>query len=304
MTTLPPTTEPLAPGIYRDVPFADYLAIDAVSNTSIGLMEKSPAHYKARVELERTKPLVLGSMIHCGRLEPAALALRYAVCPDYHLDVLNCTDKGLPSQSKNTRWCKERVDEFMSNHGDKEVVSQEWYDEMGTIVAALCRDEQANRLFNDDGDVELTMIWRDPETGLLCKGRIDKVCRSIAAFVDLKSVADLAAFDRTIARYGYHRQSSFYQWGYEQLTGETLTPWISAVEKSAPHCVMSAPLCEEALDRGRERWRAALNRVAECTAANHWPGPKSPSAWRVPEWELNAGEGVELDFGSEVVEAV
>jgi exodeoxyribonuclease VIII len=296
-------TIPTSTGIYPGLSFADYLAIDAVSNTRLALMEQSPAHYKARVELERTKPLVLGSMIHCGRLEPSAFALRYAVCPDYHLDILNCTEKGLPSQSKATRWCKEKVDEFMANAGDREVVSREWFDEMSTIVAALCRDEQANRLFNDKGDVELTMIWVDPETGLLCKGRIDKVCQSFGAFDDLKSVAELAAFERSIARYGYHRQASFYQWGYEQLTGETLTPWITAVEKSAPYCVMSAPLCEEALERGHERWRTALNRIAECTASNHWPGPKSPSAWRVPEWELNSGE-LQVDFGDAVAEVI
>lgn len=289
----------IAPGIYEGVPFSDYIAIDAISNTRLGMMERSPAHYHANVELERTKPLALGQLIHAGRLEPLSIAERYAVMPDYHLDPDNVTTNGQRSTMSTTRYVKERAAEFMHANGDREVVSREWYGEMSLIVGSLCRDEAANKIFNCPGPVEVTLVWNDDVTGLLCKARLDKLC--VGHFADLKSCAELESFERNIARYGYHRQAAHYRAGYAALTGELIWPWIVAVEKSAPYCVMTAPVDEESLIRGEERRRAAIDRIAECKQSNHWPGPPSPRSWRVPEWELNSGDPLELIMDGEAV---
>lgn len=296
------TTQAIQPGIYPGMSFDDYLAIDAESNTKLGLVERSPAHYRAAVELERCKPLVIGQLVHCGQLEPLALAERYAVMPDFHLMPENSTAAGRTSTSRMTLFVEAREAEFIHANRDKEVVTREWFAEAMGIVAALSQCEAARTILGEEGPVELTLVWVDDETGLLCKARIDKLMPQLAAFADLKTCAALDSFQRSIASYGYHRQCAHYQAGWAKLTGELLTPWIVAVEKQRPYCSQAAPLDEEALTRGEERRRAALDLIAECKESNNWPGPPSPPSWRVPEWELNAGEPLSLIVNGEAVE--
>lgn len=289
-------------GIYENVSFTDYLAIDAESNSSLGLIERSPRHYKERVEAEQVKPLIFGSMVHCGRLEPLALAERYAVCPEYQYDELNVTTSGERSTATTTKYVKQRVAEFAASNRDKESVPREWFNEMVAVVTSLHGDPLAGSLLNAPGRVELTLVWEDDATGLLCKARIDKEAASSGRFIDLKTCADLEAFERSIARYGYHRQMAHYQDGWSTLNGgELLEPWIVAVEKSRPYCVKSAPIHEEALERGLERRDAALQKIAECKRTGSWPGPPSPAAWHVPEWEIAGGESLSLNIGGESV---
>lgn len=292
----------MKPGIYDNLSFADYLAIDAISNTSLGLVERSPRHYRERVELESCKPLVLGSLVHCGRLEPLAIGERYAVCPDYHLDDANLTTSGDVSRSSTTKYVKAKVAEFAEANRDKEVVPRDWYQEMVAIVTSLHGDTRANELLNAAGRVELTLVWEDDSTGLLCKARIDKEAASIGKFADLKTCADLQAFERSIARYGYHRQAAHYQDGWATLTGELLEPWIIAVEKAKPYCVKAAPIHEETLERGYERRRNALATIQECHETGSWPSPPAPSSWKVPEWELAGSESLSLVVDGQSIE--
>jgi hypothetical protein len=295
------TTEP---GIYSGMPFEQYLAIDAVSNTRLGQLAKSPRHYKMNAGLdEGAKHLVLGQLVHAGRLEILALAKRYAVMPDYHLHADNCTGDGKPSTSKGTRFVKERVADFEASNSDKKVVPLEWFNEMEAIVGSLVADETAYRMLSGRGESELTLVWRDYETGLLCKARMDFIRRDLLLFVDLKTTTDLSAFTRVIGRYGYHRQMAHYQTGWAVLNGgELLTPWIVAAEKCNPYCVMSAPLDDEAVYEGDRQRRRLMELLLSCRESNHWPGPESPTSWKLPEWAMSSGEPLELIVDDNVVE--
>lgn len=286
------------PGIYENLPFTDYLDIDAISNTALGNMALSPRHYFCAVELERSKPLVLGSLVHCGRFEPMAVAERYAVMPDYHLDENNITGTGEKSTSKTTRYYKQQAAAFQAACRDREVVSAEWYDEAKSIVASLYADEASRNALAAD-DYELTLVWEDIETGLLCKARLDAVKRG-THLADLKTTAELATFAKSFHRYGYYRQAAHYQEGWAVLTGEILPFWITAVEKSKPFCVATAQVGEEAIEFGRDERVKLLRQIVECERTNSWPGPPAPEFWTVPEWVLNA-EPVDLIVAGEKV---
>ncbi len=280
----------MEPGIYHDVPFADYLTIDAVSNSRLSLLAKSPKHYRESPPLEKTKPLVLGSLVHAGRLEPMSIAEQYAVMPDYHLDDDNVTTGGQQSNSKTTKYVKDRVAEFVAANDGKEVVDREWYQEATQLVTSLHNDADANKLFNAFGAVEVTMVWDDPETGIRCKGRIDKMCPTIGAFADLKTTPELESFPRSFARYSYHRQMAFYQAGYAVLNGELLTPWIVAIEKQPPYCVQSAPVHELDIEQGAQEFAELLEKLASCRELDEWPGPESPDSWELPAWARIEGK--------------
>jgi hypothetical protein len=273
------------PGIYENIPFNTYLAWEAVSNSRLGLIEQSPLHYKRYVPTASSGYL-LGSLAHCGTLEPTSVADRYAVMPLFELDPENCTQKGDPSTSTTTTYYKQKAAAFREANAHKEVVPQASYESMSQIVFALQQDAKTWDLLSGDGHFELSLVWLDPETDILCKARLDRVTND-GRLADLKTTIDIFKFQKSIHSYGYNRQLAHYLMGYSVLKGEYLDPWLAVVESKLPHAVMSAPLGERTLELGERRRAKAMRTLANCLATGEWPGPSAPEVWDVPEWALN-----------------
>lgn len=272
------------PGIYYGVPFHEYLAWNCVSNSRLSLMAKSPRHYLTPAPFS-SAAVRLGSLVHCGKLETLALSERYAVASDWHLDDANVTDAGRRSDSKSTLYYKEKASAFAEANKGREIVTREEYDTMAEMVKSIEANPKARKLFSEPGAVEVSMVWDDPETGVRCKGRIDKLGRR--RFGDLKTTADITDAAKSIAKYGYHRQQAFYRTGWAVLNGgELLEAWLCFVESKPPHCVMAAPLSELSLAAGEHDYRNLLRRVQQCHLSGKWPGPPSPDEWEIPEWAM------------------
>jgi hypothetical protein len=251
------------------------------------MMEKSPRHYVTPIVFS-SDAMRFGNLCHCGRLEPVALAERYAVASEWHKDPGNVTAAGKATDSKATRYYRERLEDFANANAGKEIVSPAEYRQMMALVKSIDKDPVARRLFSEVGPVEVSLVWDDPDTGIRCKGRFDKVGPGYAA--DLKTTIDLATFPKSIANYAYHRQQAYYRHGWAVLNGgELLDCWLVAAEKSPPHCVNAAPLAELALAQGDADWRRLLRRVAECHELGVWPGPESPAEWNLPAWAITDG---------------
>lgn len=80
MNILPPSALDLAdpqPGIYRNVPFELYGDIQAVNQSRLKAVAKSPAH--AQAESAGTEALAFGSLIHTMVLEPREVLKRYTI---------------------------------------------------------------------------------------------------------------------------------------------------------------------------------------------------------------------------------
>lgn len=281
----PKVTTP-GPGIYEFIEFETYLAWDAVSNTRLSQLAKSPAHYKANLELEQNRSLTIGSLSHCGKFEPAALPERYAVMPAFELDDENCTGKGERSNSKSTLYYKSKVAQFELDNRHKQIVAHEWYAEAEAVVGALCKDELARECLDCEGPVELAIVWDDDETGIRCKARLDKIATKLNRLVDLKTTADLEKFVAAIGRYGYHRQLAHYSSAWTAHTGEELEPWIVAVENKPIYTVHAAPLDDVAIIEGFSERRRLMRLLADCLDTDHWPGPPRPNRWMLPEWAI------------------
>ena len=73
------------PGVYDGVPFAEYLTWPYVNNSSLGPLNKSPAHYRSAKESERadTDAFRLGRLAHCTALEIHRIGEVYVVEPDH-----------------------------------------------------------------------------------------------------------------------------------------------------------------------------------------------------------------------------
>ena len=289
------------PGIYEGVPFIEYLAWEAQSNSGFSGIERSLLHYRHHPPIDETPQMRFGTLCHAGRLEPAAVFRNYVVMPDLTHGIT--TKDGKASKSpKATAEYAERVERWESeNAPGKIIVSQAELDAMIGVVAALDANEVAHKWFTAHGPNEVSIVWQDSDTGVLCKGRLDKLALSLGIVVDLKTTRDCLWFHKQIAERRYYRQAALYVDGVATLTGEVCRFGIVAVENVQPFGVMAAPLSEDAVDLGREEYKAALRQIAEARRTNVWPGYDNPDEWTLPAWKESSSEPLELIIGGEKV---
>jgi exodeoxyribonuclease VIII len=290
------------PGIYENVPFDTYLSWPWISNSSLNSAERSLLHYKHRKPIQPTEPMRFGTLCHSGKLEPTSIYRRYVVMPDLTKDIK--TKDGKPATNpKATAEYDQRVNRWAEeNAGGKEIVSQADFDRMLGVVSAVNADPLAHRWFSDAGHTEVSIVWDDPETGLRCKSRLDKVATGERVIADLKTCADCRWFHRDIATRNYHRQGGMYQEGWAILNGgEMFAFGLAAVESEHPFGTMTAPVCQDDLEAGNDAFHACLRKIKAAQQSNHWPGYESPAEWRMPGWKSEATEAVQLVIGGETV---
>jgi len=276
---------PRKPGLYPGIPFDDYRAIDAVNNSSLGPMGRSPAHYRAALLEPRppTEARRFGSFVHEMRFDPVVAIGRYVVAPDFAAEVEaehpgKYAARGIP----NTIAYREKRAAFAEANREKVVVTGDKY----AAAAGICRALAASRRTTDllDGaETELTILWVDRSTQLLCKARLDAANFGRRRAGDLKTTEDAAAFEWAIHRFGYDRQAAFYSDGLETLLGQRWTFDLVAAEKMPPFGVRAAEVGYPTLLTGRTKYRQALQRIAECRKSGVWPGYDDPTTWELPE---------------------
>lgn len=185
-------SEPLAPGIYLGLDDEDYFGDPAVSYSGIKQLLRSPAEFwlgsiwnpnrdEKKVEKDR---MAQGKLFHCILLEPQKFEDRYFIMP-------------------GGRW---------SDH--KKMVNRNDYQNTAKAANVIKRLEKAERLFDPRfGYPEVTVVWRDPATGVLCRAKHDFFCWEWT--VDYKTVDSIEEefIKMTFRRYKYHLQHAHYSSG-------------------------------------------------------------------------------------------
>lgn len=244
----------VSPGIYKRDEL-NYGAIDAINQSSLKHIAKSPLHYKHALEnkIKQTASMFRGTAAHTAILEPVRFMKDYAVFDG--------------ERRAGKKW-----DAFEAENSHKTIIKESEFNTAMAMRDAVHSDPVA-RQYVTALEVEAVMVWRDAETGLLCKGRTDGIKRT-PVIVDVKSAKDVSAhwFAKQAANLNYHLQASFYSDGYEVITGDEPEYVIVAVESAAPHDVVVYRLDEDVIANGRNAYRDMLKKVAECRAANKWPG--------------------------------
>ena len=260
-------TEAPAIGLYEDVPFDEYAAWDLPSNTGLGKLARSPAHYKAWQEApqESTPALVLGSLFH-------ALVLggedRFAVAP-------KC--------DRRTKAGKEDYAEFAETIGDREVVTQDQYDIANAMTGSICRHPAALDVLDRCRRRELSAVAE--MDGMEYKCRFDLAGGGWLA--DLKSTQDASAevFGKSIYNFGYHRQAGGYFNAAEQLGLDPACWLFIAIEKTPPYAVAVYKLGGMAIDTGRAEFKRLLGLYYECRGRDEWPAyPVTVQDIELPVW--------------------
>ena len=271
---------------------AAYHAHPAVSKSHLDQVARSPLHYWARyidpqrVVPEPTAAMVLGSALHTHVLELEQWDDLYAIAPE-----------GLDKRTKEGKaaWAA-----FADEAKGKTVLSQADADQVMHMGRAIYAHPAAAALLALPGKAETTWMWRDKPTGMECKCRPDWLTDDGSLIIDLKTTEDASpkGFQKSIAGFRYHVQTSWYLHGIEQATGVCPEQFIFiAVEKKPPFAVAVYAADAEMIKEG---WRTAerdLEVLATCTEMSMWPGysetiePISLPPWMRPRTDTSMPAG-------------
>ena len=249
----------MKPGIYRNLPFNDYRAIDAYNPSTVLAGRLSMLHLQYERGRERivTPAMRLGAAIHCSVLEPDLFPLRYCIW-----------DGG--------RRAGKEYAAFVEANDGREILSRDEYDLcLGARNAARSHPVAGPALsLIDQEDREVSLVWQDDNTGLLCKGRADILYPH--PIVELKTSRIRIASDRAVTRLassmGWHVALAAYQYGVSALTGETPDVLVVLVEQFPPHDVRVLTVPDTVMIQGYDEWARLLERIAECESTGTWPG--------------------------------
>lgn len=279
-------------GLHR-LTFEDYVALPAVNWTTLKEMRRSPLHYAHRLAnpKEDTTRLALGRACHTAVFEPDRFLLDYALF------------EGEARRGKE--WTA-----FKELHADKTILKRDEY-ELCIEIRDAVREHPVASKYLAKGRAEQTITWTDEETGLLCKARLDFVSEvpGLAALLDMKTTqtVDAALFGATAARMGWHDQAAWYVRGLAANGLPLMPAKLLAVELEPPHDVAVFDVDPDALYAGEEECRELLAKVAECRAANAWPGryanelPLKLPAWFYAQADEEQGGPLGLDIGGEEI---
>lgn len=240
-------------GLFPDIPFEHYKQWDCWHKSIYTATMRSARHLKLEKETEKpqTDSMLLGSLTDALLLEPKELA-KYSVLPETYTDAKTGQEK---PWNLRANVCKEIYAEMCASGTP---IKADVFDTATNISAAVRAHKMASKLI--EGDTQLSMVWEDPETHVLCKGRID--INHSEALVDLKTTKDAspAEFARDAYNFGYHVQAALYVDGYRIITGEERKFYFIAVENKAPFGCAVYEIGQESLDAGRIQYRLALHK--------------------------------------------
>lgn len=273
----------MKPGLFPGISRADYEKIDAINISTLINGVKSMAHLKHAMEQPResTDALRIGIAVHIAVFEPNRME-SFFIAP-----------KRARRSNEDKLWWAEFEAKAQAENG---IVLTE--DE--TIIVYAIRDAlRANKttraMLDAKGVGEMAVVWQDEETGLLCKGMVDRFCDFMGwpLMPDLKTCqgADKESFARDIAKYHYGTKAAWYLDGFSAIHKcERRFVWIAA-EKSAPYAVAIYEPDADTLVEGRKTYRRILTQYAECKKSGVWPGfPEGIEPIRLPPWAFNKGD--------------
>lgn len=223
----------------------------------------------------------LGTLIHCRILEPEKFAgMVGEVAPEVAPD-------GKPWLRRKGSQHEAWWNEWLESQAGRIPVDKATANRIEAIAAAVWANEDAKRLLSRPGKPEYSISWKDRETGLELKCRVDYFAEIP---VDLKTTKDPSpmAYPHDVVRFGYHRKRAHYQAGIFALTGEHYPFCHIAAGTEQPHevAVYDIDDMRNGKSLGEQQWRETLNQLAECYASGDWSNPweSQITSLSIPNW--------------------
>lgn len=267
------------PGVHRHVQFGDYLKWEAANWSTLKHFQRSCLH--GRYNMLRP-PVANASQVIGGALDvavfegPEAYERLYATMPQF---------PGHPNSNVH----KEAKAAWLKSHEGAIELTPTEGQKVKEMLAALQANKRAWALLTEGrGQSQLSILWDDAETGIRCKGRVDRLSivpkaalsddagpgDKVLVLTDLKSsrAPGPREFERECLRFSYHGQLASYRAGLQVFDPADMAVCIVAIENQPPYDVVVHRFSEEFLDHGWRMWRRLLTQYAECVKSGRWPG--------------------------------
>lgn len=153
------------------------------------------------------------------------------------------------------------------------------YTRVEAMAAALRGHDTAGALLDPArGRPEVTLVWRDPKTQIMCRARYDFLpdrgpWRLIIPDYKTAAAVDLDSLQRAVAAHRYDQQSAWYKAAALALgLGDDATTFAFIFQaKEPPYLVTVVELDHVAMRLGAARNRQALDTLAWCQETGRWP---------------------------------
>lgn len=265
---------------------SEYRKIDAVSQSILKAMLRSPAHALVAMTLgrEQTPAMLFGEAFHCAVLEPDEFPKRFTEKP--------------PFDRRSNRG-KEDYQAWEILNGKKKILTEDGMAKLDAMRSAIKAHPFAPA-FLDGAETEIPLTWTDEKTGVFCKGLVDFAAQfqDMIVLGDIKTTMDARArkFGNDLYTLGYHIQAAFYLDGWKLARSNTPASKFVfiAIEKEPPFGIKLYDLSEVAIEVGRQTYQALLQTYKECKETGNWWGyDPSIQTLDLPAWATKASEDVE-----------
>jgi len=276
-----PHVIPEEDGIHRGVLDLHYRQWDALSQSAMKTLERSPAHLRAEhlnpptVGTQKQRNFDRGSMAHMAVLQPDDVERWFQVRPPGSLNSNKYKDKAGALLAENP---------FLRlMHPDDHATALRIRDSVHAHPTA--------RRFLQGADTELSVTWREPDReSFRCKARLDIYNADLNVVGDMKTCADARdeAFGRQVESMRYYRQASWY-WRAAHRAGLGSPAWIFlAVEYDPPYAVQIHEVSTTWMELGEDEIEPLLDLYADCIENDRWPPyPPGISVLSPTHWQLS-----------------
>jgi PDDEXK-like domain of unknown function (DUF3799) len=263
-------------GFHHGLPYEQYAEWDAINFSRLKPILDTPSKCKYGIDNPKamTPAMKLGSALHVAVLEPARFESLFYICPP-------CDRKTTEGKALYAEAVEKANGKLVLREG-----SQTDAPLMGEVakirgMAASIRNlKSAAPFLNGTGQNEVSALWQDSETGLMCKGRFDRflpefeLLDGAPVVVEIKSTKDGSdwAFGKEVDGYNYDAQAANYLTGVKSITGKKAGHVFIVVENFPPYDAAFYMLGDQDLQTGLRKYRSMLSRYAECKKTNRWPG--------------------------------
>lgn len=252
------------------MPNEAYHAYEGISNSGLGDILRSPAHYAYRTPWKSSRAMEIGTAFHTALLEPKRYAKEY---------ITVSVDDRRKAEYKQAK----------EIYGGERTLTLTEGAGVGVMLESARGNAEAVKVFNLDGYAELSGFVECPDTGALLRVRFDWLADNGPA-VDVKKTQDARAwaFSAAVYRYGYHRQAAFYSHVYKLIEGAPLPAFkFLAIEEQPPCANVLYELDYLAMQQGEREFREALETYSECHRTGYWPAyEQQADVISLPEYAL------------------
>ena len=242
-----------------------YRAMPGLNKSGIEKLLDCPLAYKLGLiqKEEPTPAMLFGTLVHSMVLEPET------VDSLYHVMQASATTKA------------GKAERAQAIEEGKTIVSAADFAKAKAMQARVQAHPAASWLLGLPGHSEVSMFWEmQTEDGRIrqCKARADRIAKvgEGEVIIDLKTTSgpvSPAELEKTVARFGYHRQAAWYCDGYERIAGKPcLGFYFIFISTTQPYLVTAGKMNDEAQAIGWGDCLKAEKILHECEASGKWPG--------------------------------